>query len=122
MPESQGERARAHVDRERKRLVDEWRDCCRIPTVSHPRQPGLFEMADWLEARLRTVFPAVRRIPVPDHAPTLLAQLPGSGPRRLLLYSHYDVQPAGDEAEWSSPPFAAELRDGAVYARGACDD
>jgi acetylornithine deacetylase/succinyl-diaminopimelate desuccinylase-like protein len=40
----------------------------------------------------------------------------------LLIYTHYDVVPAGDPAAWDSDPFAAEVRDGAVYARGTCDD
>jgi acetylornithine deacetylase/succinyl-diaminopimelate desuccinylase-like protein len=54
--------------------------------------------------------------------PVVLAELRGAGAGRALVYSHYDVVPPGDSAQWMSDPFAAELRDGAVWARGACDD
>jgi acetylornithine deacetylase len=44
----------------------------------------------------------------------------GSG-RSLILNAHVDVVDAGDPARWSHPPYAAEIHDGRVYGRGACD-
>lgn len=102
-------------------FVEEWREACRIPSVSGDVAAATL-MADWVEGRLGRTFDRVRRVDVPGYAPTLIATLDGVSPQRLLVYTHYDVQPAGDEALWSSPPFAAEIVDGSVVARGTCDD
>ena len=40
----------------------------------------------------------------------------------VLVYGHYDVQPVDPIGEWKSDPFEPEIRDGAIYARGANDD
>ncbi len=45
----------------------------------------------------------------------------GSQPPNLCFAGHTDVVPPGDEAAWSVPPFAAEIRDGVLYGRGAAD-
>jgi acetylornithine deacetylase/succinyl-diaminopimelate desuccinylase-like protein len=51
----------------------------------------------------------------------LLAILKGTGARRpLILLNHMDVVPA-DPARWSVPPFAAVMKDGLIYGRGAQD-
>lgn len=45
----------------------------------------------------------------------------GTDAPHICFAGHVDVVPPGDETRWSAPPFAAELRDGKLYGRGAAD-
>ncbi|QDI91753.1 M20 family peptidase [Salicibibacter halophilus] len=62
------------------------------------------------------------RVPYADGRTNLIATLKGDGStdKVLGLCGHMDVVPTGDR-KWSYEPFAAEEKDGKIYARGACD-
>ena len=45
----------------------------------------------------------------------------GTGPQKVILSGHLDVVPAGNQSLWRYPPFSAEIEDGKLYGRGACD-
>jgi acetylornithine deacetylase/succinyl-diaminopimelate desuccinylase-like protein len=54
--------------------------------------------------------------------PAIVAERAGRSERTLLIYNHYDVQPAEPLELWTSPPFAPERRDGRLFGRGVSDD
>lgn len=66
----------------------------------------------------------VRLLDVPGGYPCVYADLPGpEGSPTVLLYAHYDVQPAPESQGWSSSPFEPVTKsDGRIYGRGAADD
>lgn len=53
--------------------------------------------------------------------PVVLGRVGRPGGMRVILTGHTDVVPPGDPATWSGDPFSAEVRDGRLFGRGACD-
>jgi acetylornithine deacetylase len=57
-----------------------------------------------------------------SHAVGVVGTTPGDGTPALVLQGHLDVVPAGDPDSWlGGDPFSAEIREGALIGRGACD-
>jgi acetylornithine deacetylase/succinyl-diaminopimelate desuccinylase-like protein len=102
--------------------LDALRDFLAIPSVSVDPAHGadVGRAAAWVAERL--AWANGRVVETAGHPVVLGEWLGRPGARTILVYGHYDVQPAGDEAEWKSSPFAATVRDGRVYGRGATDD
>ncbi len=98
----------------------------RIPSVAFPGFPEapVAEAADLTVALLEAAgVTNVELLPVPGAPPAIFADLPGpEGAPTVLLYAHYDVQPAGPDEDWTTPAFEPTVRDGRMYGRGTADD
>lgn len=78
--------------------------------------------AEWVAAAFAELGFSAEVIVTSDGSPAVVGHRPGpEGSPTVALYSHHDVQPAGDDALWSSPPFELTERDGRWYGRGSAD-
>jgi len=117
--------ADAYVRQHRDRHLDELKEILRIPSVStDPERAGdVKRAAAWVRDRL--VRAGCTRVEIHETArhPIVYGEWLGApGRPTILVYGHYDVQPADPLELWSTPPFEPTVRDGRIYARGACDD
>jgi acetylornithine deacetylase/succinyl-diaminopimelate desuccinylase-like protein len=65
----------------------------------------------------------VRELDLGEGKPAIYGEMSGpEGAPTVLLYAHYDVQPAPVEAGWETDPWTAEIKNGRMYGRGAADD
>jgi acetylornithine deacetylase/succinyl-diaminopimelate desuccinylase-like protein len=107
---------------DRARYVRELSEFLRIPSISSDpaRRPAMHDAAEWVAAQLAF---ANGRVVETDGHPVVLGEWLGlAGAPTILVYGHYDVQPPGEESEWTTPPFEPSVCDDRIYARGATDD
>lgn len=98
-----------------------------IPSIAFPGHPAaeVTRAHDLLVELLKDAgVEHIERLDLPDTSPVIYAEIPPPSPDAptVLLYGHYDVQPAGDEASWLSPPFEPTAIEGGLRARGIADD
>ncbi len=115
----------AVVDGLMPQLTEELVRLTRIPSISAPGFPvePIHEACQLVMALLRDAGVGnVRTLDLPKTFPVVLGEIPAPpGAPTLLLYSHYDVVPIGDESKWTSPAFEPAERDGALFGRGISD-
>jgi acetylornithine deacetylase/succinyl-diaminopimelate desuccinylase-like protein len=108
-----------YLDSHHEQFLDELKDYLRQPSIA-AQNTGIREMAELARQRLEARGFAVRILPTGGH-PVVFGEL-GEGPKTLLIYDHYDVQPPEPLELWESPPFEPTVRDGNLYARGVADN
>ncbi|UCE24312.1 MAG: dipeptidase [Candidatus Zixiibacteriota bacterium] len=108
---------------EKKRMTELFQ-FLRFPSVSakSEHKKDMRECAGWLKSHLSAIGFKSRVYPTGGH-PVVYAEYTSSKQApTILYYGHYDVQPPEPLELWKSGPFAPEVREGYIYARGVADD
>ncbi len=115
-----------YLNENQSRFESELLDFVRIPSVSasDAHTADVQRAAEWVAERLATAGAEhVAVMPTGGH-PVVYADWLHAGQDKptVLIYGHFDVQPAEPFELWDSPAFEPEIRDDRVYGRGASDD
>lgn len=116
---------RDYIEKNRERFLDELFSLLRIPSVSslESHRPDMRRCADRLvELLLEAGADRAEVCPTEGHPVVYAEKMVSEDVPTVLVYGHYDVQPADPLELWKSDPFEPEIREGAIYARGANDD
>jgi acetylornithine deacetylase/succinyl-diaminopimelate desuccinylase-like protein len=114
-----------YLDSNRDRFMQELFEFIRIPSVSarSEHKADVRRAAEWLMQKMEAAGLDVSLHDTPGH-PIVLGEWRGAGDSAptVLIYGHYDVQPAEPLELWTTPAFEPDIRDGRIYGRGAVDD
>ncbi len=115
-----------HFNRHKTEHLNNLKNLVRIPSISFPgydRAP-VRQSAEAVAGLLRkSGLKDVRILETGVGHPSVFGQWTGTaGKPTVLLYAHHDVQPAGREDLWTTPPFEPAERNSRLYGRGASDD
>ena len=111
-----------YVEQHPQELIERLAALCRIPSVSAERGPAMQEAAAAVAQLCVEAGLSVDTVEHPTGGPPLLIAQGGAGERCLMIYNHYDVQPADQVSLWRTPPFEPTVLDGKFYARGSADN
>ena len=115
----------SYLEDNQQRFLSELLDWLRIPSVSaDPKFRGdVLRAADYLKQRLEEAgLDHVELCPTAGYPIVYGEKLVDPALPTVLVYGHYDVQPADPYELWDSPPFEPVIKNEKIYARGACDD
>ena len=115
----------SYFEKNQQQLLEDFFTFLRFKSISASpdHKAEMRDCATWLAQYIRGIGLEVEQWETSSH-PVLLASWMKAGPDKptVLIYNHYDVQPAGDDELWQSPAFEPTIRDGEIYARGAQDN
>jgi acetylornithine deacetylase/succinyl-diaminopimelate desuccinylase-like protein len=114
-----------YAEQHHSRFLEELKSFLRIPSISTlpEHRDDCRRAAGFLLAELQRIGMENGRLVETEGHPLVYADwLGAAGKPTVLIYGHYDVQPADPLDEWHTPPFEPTERNGNLYARGAVDD
>lgn len=111
----------AYIDAHADESIALLQSFCHQPSIA-AQGVGMQEMAAMVRSELAALGASPELVDTRGGYPVVYGTLAGSSQRTLSFYNHYDVQPADPLDQWESDPWAAEIRDGRIWARGVADN
>jgi len=120
-----------YIEENKKRFLNELISLLKIPSVSADKayKKDVLNTADFvLESLKKAGCDRVELCKTPGYPIIYGEKIIDKNLPTVLVYGHYDVQPADPIELWTSPPFEPVIKntaihpEGAIFARGACDD
>lgn len=114
-----------YIEKNRDRFLNELLDLLRIPSVSADSKfkPDMRKAAEYVRDRIAEAGADRAEIFETEGHPVVYGEkIIDPALPTVLIYGHYDVQPADPYELWNSPPFEPVIKNDRIYARGACDD
>ncbi|MGB3183595.1 MAG: dipeptidase [Cyclobacteriaceae bacterium] len=125
MDQTKGTNTKNYIESNRQRFVDELFDLLRIPSVSADSKfkADVRSAAEWVREKILEAGADTAELHETEGHPIVYGEkiIDPSLPT-ILIYGHYDVQPADPYELWDSPPFEPVVKNDKIYARGAADD
>src|ERR1043165_6713626 len=116
---------REYIQTNQDRFLNELFELLRIPSVSADsrRKEDVRKAAEYVKHKLvEAGADKVELMETNGHPIVFGEKIIDPKKPTVLVYGHYDVQPPDPLELWNTPPFEPTVRDGKIYARGACDD
>jgi acetylornithine deacetylase/succinyl-diaminopimelate desuccinylase-like protein len=116
---------KTYIAENKDRFLEELFEFIRIPSVSakEENKPDMFRAAQYLKNELLKSGATKADIyPTAGHPVVYGEKIVSDKIPTVLVYGHYDVQPAEPLELWKTPPFEPIIRDGRIWGRGADDD
>ena len=114
-----------YINNNKERFLDELFELLKIESVSADSKfkEEVDKAANWLVEEFKKLkLDNVEKIKTKGHPIVFAEKILDKSYPTILVYGHYDVQPADPYELWDSPPFEPTIKNNKIYARGACDD
>ena len=109
------------VDKNRNKIVKLVQNLVKVPSFSGDKK-GLSEITQILSEEMNEIGLSVELIEAEKGLANVIGKFKGSDKAPCILFNgHTDVVPVQNRSKWIVDPFSAEIKNGRIYGRGACD-
>lgn len=110
----------AYIEKHQNMYIEWLQEACRQPSVSTQNR-GMAEMVELVKKYIAITGANIEVVETAGF-PIVYGEIHANKPKTLTFYNHYDVQPEDPIELWDNPPYAANIVDGKLIARGSADN